>query len=73
MSLIKFSSQAEESLFKSFKLQAKKEGRQLQSLLDEAMHDLLEKRQSGNVRTHVMTAFNESLKEFDPLYDKLAK
>ncbi len=73
MPLVKFSSQADSHLLECFKIQAKKEGRQLQSLLDEAMQDLLEKRRSGNTRPHVMTAFNDSLNQFDSLYEKLAK
>ncbi len=70
---IKFASQADPKVLAAFKALAKSEGRQLQALLDEAMRDFLEKKQTGRVRKHVLAAFQDSVREFEPLYRKLAK
>lgn len=71
--LTKFSSQADSEILNTMKKIAKQEGRQLQILLDEAMRDYIEKKRSGKPRRHVLEAFDDSLKNFDPLYDLLAK
>ena len=52
---------------------AAKEGRQLQALVDEALADLVEKRQQGRARTHVMAAYLKSREKYDELYKKLAQ
>ena len=70
---IKFSSQADPKVLAAFKALAKSEGRQFQALLDEAMRDFLEKKQTGRARTHVLAAFQDSVREFGPLYRELAK
>ena len=70
---IKFASQADPKLLAAFKTLAKSEGRQFQALLDEAMRDFLEKKQTGRARTHVLAAFQDSVREFEPLYRELAK
>ena len=68
----KFSSQADAEVLAEFKRIASVEGRQLQSLLDEAMRDFIEKKKTGKARRHVMDAMDESLKVHDKLYEKLA-
>lgn len=52
---------------------ARNEGRDLQALLDEALTDLIEKRNQGRPRAHVMTAYDASHEPFAPLYKKLAE
>lgn len=52
---------------------AAREGRQIQGLVDEALADLVEKRQQGRVRPHVMAAYLKSRKKYDELYRKLAQ
>ena len=70
---IKFASQADPNLLDGFKELARKEGRQFQSLLDEAMREYLERKQTGRARKHVIAAYEESLVRFDKLYAELAK
>lgn len=70
---IKFASQADPKVLAAFKALARSEGRQFQALLDEAMRDFLEKKQTGRARKHVLAAFQGSVREFGPLYRKLAK
>ncbi|MBW8733317.1 MAG: hypothetical protein JF571_03230 [Asticcacaulis sp.] len=49
------------------------EGQSFQALIEEAIGSLLEGRQQGKVRDHVLNAHRESLAQFRPLYEKLAK
>ncbi|MFT5427053.1 MAG: hypothetical protein ACI9ZT_002009 [Gammaproteobacteria bacterium] len=69
----KFSSQADAQILAEIKQIASGEGRQLQSVLDEALRDFIEKKRTGKPRRHVMEAFDESLKVNDKLYEKLAR
>ena len=52
---------------------AAREGRQIQVLVDEALADLVEKRQQGRARPHVMAAYLKSRETYDTLYKKLAE
>jgi hypothetical protein len=52
---------------------AQREGRQLESLVDEALTDLVEKRRNANVRAHVMDAYLASHATYSELYKKLAE
>ena len=52
---------------------AQSEGRQFQSILEEALTEYLERHQNERPRTHVMEAFGLSMDEFDDLYQKLAQ
>jgi hypothetical protein len=52
---------------------AQNEGRQLQSLVDEALADFVEKHKKAKSRTHVMAAYLASHERFGPLYKKLAE
>lgn len=69
----KFSSQAEARTLKAIRKLAKDEGRQLHSLVDEAFSDLLEKRRGTKLRPEVMAAYQKSLKDYESLYQRLAK
>lgn len=52
---------------------AEREGRNLQALIDEALADLLQKKQLTQPRRHVIAAHQESHERFSSLYEKLAK
>jgi hypothetical protein len=69
----KFSAQADPKLLKTVRAMAKTEGRQLHSLIDEALADLIEKRKHGSVRAKVISHYEASLKEYGSLYERLAK
>lgn len=71
--LKKFSTQADPELINELKLIAKKEGKQFQSLVDEAFRDLIDKKKNAKPRKHVMDQFNQSLNKLDSLYEKLAQ
>jgi hypothetical protein len=69
----KFSSQASPEVLSAFRQLADIEGRQFQALLDEAMRDYLARKSQRQSRRHVLEAFSQSRKEFEPLYRELAK
>ncbi len=52
---------------------AQTEEQQLEALVDEELADLIEKRQQGSPRPHVMAAYQSSHAAFGSLYEKLAK
>jgi predicted transcriptional regulator len=52
---------------------AEKEGRQFQSILEEALQEYLDRNQTLKPRAHIMEALGVSMMEFDELYKKLAK
>lgn len=70
---IKFSSQLDPKVLNKAKQLAKSEGRQLQSIIEEALNDYLERLKGDRPSSHVLNAFHESLKEYDQLYSDLAK
>lgn len=69
----KFSAQADVKLLYEVKEIAKKEGKQLQVIINEAFEDLVEKKKQTKPRKNVMAIFEQSLHEFDELYKDLAK
>lgn len=69
----KFSSQAAETILADTRALAKSQGRQFQSILEEALSEYLERHQVERPRAHVMEAFGSSMEEFDDLYQKLAQ
>ena len=71
--LAKFATQADPKVLDEVRAIAAREGKQLQNVIDEALRDFIEKRKRGKPRPEVMTAFGESLAEFDALYRELAK
>ncbi len=52
---------------------AKQEGLSVESLVAEALGDLITKKQKDKPRSHVMSAYQDSHKDFAPLYKKLAQ
>ena len=71
--LRKYSSQAEPEILEAMQAIADREGRQLQSVLGEAMREYLARKQQQAPRRNVLEAFQESLKEREELYRSLAK
>ena len=69
----KFATQARTELLTAVRELAEKEGRQLQSLVDEAFEDLIEKHRNGRPRAQVIGAYLASHERFAGLYKKLAK
>ena len=69
----KFSSQADKHILAQARALAASEGRQFQSILEEALTEYLERHQVERPRAHVMEAFGLSMDEFDDLYQKLAQ
>ena len=69
----KFSSQADPKLLAKVREVAEKEGRQFQSILEEALQEYLDRNQTLKPRTHIMETLGVSMMEFDELYKKLAK
>jgi hypothetical protein len=71
--LEKFATQVDATTLATVRELAKSEGRLLQSLVSEALTDLLEKRQKTAPRASVMAAYLASHENFAPLYKKLAE
>jgi hypothetical protein len=71
--LEKFATQVEAEKLAIVRDLARKEGRLLQSLVDEALTDLLEKRRRLQARDSVLAAYQSSHETFAPLYKKLAE
>lgn len=69
----KFSSQADEAILAAARELAQSQGRQFQSILEDALSEYVERYQTQRPRAHVMEAFGLSMDEFDGLYQKLAK
>jgi len=71
--LRKFSYQADPEILEALQAIADQEGRQLQSVLGEAMREYLARKHSKQPRRNVLEAFEQSLRERDELYRSLAK
>ena len=69
---IKFSSQLDPKVLCSAKKLAKSEGRQLQSILEQALTDYLKINEGQKPSGEVIDAFKASFEEFTDLYQKLA-
>ena len=69
----KFSSQASPQVLAELRKIAATEGRQFQSVLDEALRDYIARKETSRPRRLVMEAFARSVDEFDALYRELAK
>jgi hypothetical protein len=52
---------------------AQKEGRNVDTLVEEALRDLIQKHQEPSPRPHVTAAYEASHKKFATLYKKLAE
>jgi hypothetical protein len=68
----KFATQVDAETLAQVRHLAEAEGRQLQSLVEEALIDLLEKHRQTRPRDHVMRAYQRSHGPYAELYKKLA-
>lgn len=69
----KFATQVDPAVLARVRHIAKTEGRQVQSLVDDALREYLERRDENYIRPDVMAHFQASLAEHDELYRLLAK
>ncbi|MBU3890082.1 hypothetical protein FM996_06275 [Methylosinus sporium] len=69
----KFATQVDRDMLAAIRKIAKEEGRQLQSIVEEALGAYVEKHDKSRPRAHVMSAYESSLERFGSLYEKLAK
>jgi hypothetical protein len=72
-SRLKFAKPVNAEILGTIRSLALSEGRQLQALVNEALADLIEKRQQNKPRAHVMAAYQASHAMFGTLYKKLAE
>lgn len=73
VSRAKFATQVDSEILAGIRALARKEGRQLQALVDEGLADLIEKYKHAKPRPHVMGAYLASHERYGPLYKKLAE
>ena len=69
----KFATQVDPEILARLRELARSEGRQVQTLVEEALADLIEKRRQGKSRPNVMAAYQGSHGKFASLYKKLAE
>jgi len=69
----KFATQVDPALLAKTRAIAESEGRQLQSVIEEALADLVEKRLRTKPRANVMAHYEASVAQFGPLYERLAQ
>ena len=69
----KFTTRVDSEILAAVRRLARIEGRQLQSLVDEALADLIEKRRGSRPRARVMAVYQASHERYAPLYKKLAE
>jgi hypothetical protein len=69
----KFATQVNSETLAAVRTLAERDGRQLQSLMDEALNDLVEKHNNSRPRPHVMGAYLASHERYGALYKKLAE
>ncbi|MDO8290852.1 MAG: hypothetical protein Q7T44_16680 [Parvibaculum sp.] len=69
----KFATQADPELLAQMRELAKSEGRQLQSLVEDAFRAYLAAKQTARPRDNVMAHFRDSVKRNGELYKRLAK
>ena len=69
----KFATQVNSEILSTVRAIARNEGRQIQTLVDEALADLIEKRKNTPPRAHVMATYLASHEKYGELYQKLAQ
>ena len=69
----KFATQVNSEILTQVRTLAQREGRQLQTLVEEALADLIEKHKNAKPRPHVMAAYLASHEKYGPIYKKLAE
>ncbi len=69
----KFATQVDARLLIELRQLANDEGRKIQSLVEEALRDLVAKRRAMHPRPTVMSMVRETIVEYSPLYERFAK
>jgi hypothetical protein len=69
----KFSTRVDSQTLEAVRALAAREGRQLQTLVEEALTDLLEKHRIDSPRAQVMSTYVASHEKYGELYKKLAE
>jgi len=69
----RFAAQVDPELLATARAIAVAEGRQFQSIVEEALLDFVEKRKSPGPRDHVMAQYQASVNRNSELYERLAK
>ncbi len=69
----KFSTQMDSKLLKELKDLAKSEGRQIQSIVEEAVEEYVAENTGYKMHPEIKKAYARSIDRFDSLYEKLAK
>jgi len=71
--LKKFATQVDESVLLELRALAKSEGRQLQSIVEEAFKNFLEEKQGKQIRSNVLAAIDSCHSKYAGLLQELAK
>lgn len=69
----KFATQVETELLDHVRDLAAGEGRQIQSVVEEALRDWIEKKSGRRPRSEVMAAYHRSVAQYRAVYEELAK
>ncbi len=69
----RFAAQVDPELLATARAIAVAEGRQFQSIVEEALLDFVEKRKTPGPRAHVMAQYQASVDRNSELYERLAK
>jgi hypothetical protein len=70
---VKFATQADPEVLAALRQIAGQEGRQLQTLVDEALRDYIDQKRGNAPRRRVLQALYASMEQYDALYRELAK
>ncbi len=70
---MKWSIQVSAETLEKLKEVARREGRQFQELIDEALNDVIEKHRTDKPRPQFMTAYQSNAARFSPLLKKLTE
>lgn len=65
--------QIEPESFQALRTLARSEGRPLQTLVDEALADLIRMRRDPQPRPHIMATYQATIERYGELYKKLAE
>ena len=68
-----FAAETSPAVLRALRRIAEAQGREFESVVDEALQEYLDRQQTERPRRHVMAAFGASKDEFDTLYQELAK
>ena len=70
---VKFATQLSEDVLAMLRATAKRDGRQIQAILDEALREYFDSRKGAAPREHVLLALQDSMAEHEELYKALAQ